>query len=182
MKHDFKHEQLPSGKLIYRHFEDGSLVEEYHTYGVLEIGIRYEFEAGVKIAQSYFAKRRTVGRRTYEEARIAYPDMPPADASVEDLGALLLRGARKQERQNKAEAESRLARSAESRFPRPTSTNWLRVITGDKAIWFSSPPGTGRFCPESAASRRDGSGCMSSAFTAPLAALAAAGVSPRGSK
>jgi hypothetical protein len=59
--------------------------------------------------------------------------MPPADSSVEDFGASLLRGARKQQRQYKAEAEKRLADSAESRFPRPTSTNWLRVISGEKA-------------------------------------------------
>jgi len=133
MEHVFKHEQLPSGKLIFRHFVDGSLIEEHHTYGVLEIGIKYDFAAGVKIAETYFAKRRTVGRRTYEKARVAYPDMPPPDATVEDFGASLLRSARKQQRQNKAEAERRLAESAESRFPRPASTNWLRVISGEKA-------------------------------------------------
>ena len=101
MEHEFKHEQLPSGKLIFRHFGDGFLVEEHHTYGVLEIGIKYDFDAGVKVAESYFAKRRTVSRRTYEKARVSYPDMPPADATVEDFGASLLRGASKQQRQNK---------------------------------------------------------------------------------
>lgn len=133
MEHEFKHEQLPSGKLIFKHFVDGALIEEHHTYGVLEIGIRYDFEAGVKVAESYFANRRTVGRRTYEKARVAYPDMPPADLTVEDFGASLLSLARKQQRQNNAEAEMRLAESAESRFPRPASTNWLRVIAGEKA-------------------------------------------------
>jgi hypothetical protein len=128
MEHEFKRDQLPSGKLIVRNFRDGSLVEEHHSYGVLEIGIKYDFEAGEKAAESYFVKRRTVSRRTYVKARLAYPDMPPADSSVEDFGASLLRGARKQQRQYKAEAEKRLADSAESRFPRPTSTNWLRVI------------------------------------------------------
>jgi len=133
MEHEFKHEQLSSGKLILRHFVDGALVEEHHSYGVLEIGINYDFEGGMKAAESYFAKRRLVSRRTYENARVGYPDMPPADATVEDFGASLLRGARKQQRQNKAEAERRLAESAESRFPRPASTNWLRVISGEKA-------------------------------------------------
>ena len=130
----FKHEQLPSGKVIMRRFaDDGTLLEEQHTYGVLDIGIQYDFSKGVKIAETYFAKRRMVGRRTYEKSRVAYPDMPSADAVSEDFGASLLREARKQQRQNKAEAERRLAESAESRFPRPASTNWLRVIAGEKS-------------------------------------------------
>jgi len=134
MEHAFKHEQLPSGKMIIRHFgDDGTLVEEQHTYGVLDIGIKYSFSAGVKVDETYFSKRRMVGRKTYEKARLAYPDMPPADMAVEDFGALLLRDARKQQRQNKAEAEKRLAESAESRFPRPSTTNWLRVISGEKS-------------------------------------------------
>lgn len=134
MEHAFKHEQLPSGKVIISHFgEDGKLVDEQHTYGVLDIGIRYDFAAGNRVAETYFAKRRMVSRRTYEKARSDYPDMPPADDSIEDFGASLLRGARRQERQNKAEAETRLAQSAESRFPRPASTNWLRVISGAKS-------------------------------------------------
>jgi hypothetical protein len=116
-----------------RHFKDGSLVEEHHAYGVLEIGIQYDFTAGKKVAETYFAKRRTVSRRTYEKARAAYPDMPPADATIEDFGASLLRDVRKQQRQNKAEDKKHLAESAESRFPRPSSTNWLRVISGEKS-------------------------------------------------
>jgi hypothetical protein len=134
MDHDFKSEQLPSGKVIIRHFgEDGSLVEESHTYGVLDIGIRYDFKAGAKVDETYFAKRRLVSRRTYEKARLAYPDMPPSDEATEDFGSLLLREVRKQQRTNKAEAERRLAESAESRFPRPESTNWLRVISQEKS-------------------------------------------------
>jgi hypothetical protein len=133
MKNDFKHEQLPSGKVIVGHFgEDGTLIEETHSYGLLEIGIKYDFKAGVKVDETYFAKRRLVSRRSYEKARVVYPDMPPADNSVEDFGALLLQGMRRQQRQNKAEAERRLAESVESRFPRPASTNWLRVISGEK--------------------------------------------------
>ncbi len=134
MEHVFEHEQLPSGKVIIRHFgDDGSLVDEQHTYGVLDIGIKFEFGATNKVAETYFAKRRMVSRCAYEKARSAYPDMPPADPAIEDFGASLLQGARRQQRQNKAEAERRLARSVESRFPRPSSTNWLRVISGEKS-------------------------------------------------
>lgn len=134
MEHRFEHEQLLSGKLVIKHFgEDGSLVDEQHTYGVLDIGIKFDFRAGVKVDEMYFSKRRIVSRRTYEKARTAYPDMPAADSSTEDSGSLLLQMARKQRRQNKAEAERRLAESAESRFPRPASTNWLRVIAGEKS-------------------------------------------------
>ncbi len=84
MAHVFKNEQLASGKVILRHFgEDGSLVDEQHVYGVLDIGIRYDFEAGGKTSETYFAKRRLVSRRIYEKARVAYPDMPPADDAIE---------------------------------------------------------------------------------------------------
>jgi hypothetical protein len=134
MEHRFDHEQLPSGKLILRHFGvDGSLIDEQHTYGVLDIGIRFDFEAGVKVAEKYFSKRRLVSRRTYEKLRIAYPDMPLADNAAEDFGSLLLQGIRKEQRQNKSEAQRRLAESAESQFPRPVSTNWLRVIAREKS-------------------------------------------------
>jgi len=134
MEHRFDHEQLPSGKLIVRHFgEDGSLADEQHTYGVLDIGIRLDFDAGVKVDETYFSKRRLVSRRAYEKARLAYPDMPLADNTIKDSGSLLLRGARKQQRLKKVEAERRLAESAESQFPRPASTNWLRVIAREKS-------------------------------------------------
>ncbi|MGB7748363.1 MAG: hypothetical protein WBN75_13875 [Verrucomicrobiia bacterium] len=134
MEHAFKHEQLPSGKTIIRHFDDdGSLVDETHGYGVLDIAIKYDFRAGAKVDETYFAKRRMVSRRTYEKARSSYTDMPPADNAIEDLGSLLLKRARREQRQNRAEAERRLAESAESRFPRPASTNWLRIISGEKS-------------------------------------------------
>jgi hypothetical protein len=134
MKNNLNYEQLPSGKVIVRNFgEDGSLVDEQHSYGMLEIGIKYDFKAGAKVNETYFSKRRIVTRRTYEKVRVAHPDMPPADGSVEDFGALLLRGMREELRLNKADAQRRLAESAESRFPRPASTNWLRVIAGEKS-------------------------------------------------
>jgi hypothetical protein len=130
-----EYEKLSSGKTIVRRFDenDKSLLDETHSYGILEIAIKCSFSKGVKTDELYFTKRRMVSRRTYEKARIDYADMPPADGTIEDLGSLLLRGARKQQLQNKAEAERRLAESAESYFPRPASTNWLRVISGEKS-------------------------------------------------
>ena len=129
-----QHEELPSGKVIIRNFaEDGSLLNEQHTYGPLDIGIKYDFRAGVKVNETYFSKQRLVSRKSYERARVVYSDMPPADGSSEDWGAAVRQAARRQQRQNKAEAAQRLAESAESQFPRPTSTNWLRVIARETA-------------------------------------------------
>ncbi len=134
MTNDLKHEQLQSGKVIMRRFkEDGSLAGESHGHGGLEIRIQYDFEDGVKVSETYFAKRRMVSRRTYERARSAYPDMPPADQSLEDWGGGLLQMVRQEQRQRKEDAARRLAESVESRFPRPDGTNWLRVISGDKS-------------------------------------------------
>ena len=77
MEHALRYEQLPSGKVIARHLgEDGSVLEEQHTYGMLDIGIKYDFKAGVKIGETYFSKRRLVSQRSCEKARVAYPDMP----------------------------------------------------------------------------------------------------------
>ncbi len=106
MEHVYDREELPSGKLIMRHFgEDGSLVEETHSYGTLDIGIKYEFEAGVKVYETYFAKRRMVSRRSYEKARTAYADMPTADATLEDIGAQMLHAAAKERRQHRLEVK-----------------------------------------------------------------------------
>ena len=129
-----KHEKLPSGKTIIRLFgADGLMTEESHTYDRLEIGIRISFDGGRKTEEYYFYKQRLVGRRYYEKVRLAYPDMPSADCSIEDTSGLILRDAREERRQSKIEAERRLAHSTESRFPRPKSTNWLRVIAGEAA-------------------------------------------------
>jgi hypothetical protein len=136
MSADSRHlsERLPSGKIVRRDFgEDGTLTRESHSYGILDILIGYSFSNGVKTDETYMFKRRLVSRRSYEKARTAYADMPPADNATEDFSGALLRDVRREQRRNKAEAERRLAESAESRFPRPASTNWLRVISGDKA-------------------------------------------------
>jgi hypothetical protein len=106
MEHASNHEELPSGKMIFRHFgEDGSLVEESHQYGTLDIGIKYEFEGGVKVSETYFAKRRMVSRRTYEKARTAYNDMPAADNRLDDIGAEMLRAVARERRQRSLEAK-----------------------------------------------------------------------------
>jgi hypothetical protein len=127
-------EVLPSGKTINRRYDvKGALVEETHSYGILDVAIQWMFEGGIKTAECYFANRRMVSRKTYETRRLAYPDMPPADMAVEDFSGDLMRELRAQQRSNLAEAEDRLKQSAESRFPRPKSTNWLRVIAGETA-------------------------------------------------
>lgn len=134
MDHRFEHEQLPSGKGVIRHFDEkGILVDEQHSHGVADIGISYSFSGGVKIDETYIVKRRLASRRSYEKARLAYPDMPQADQIIEDSGGWMLGAIRKQQRQKKAEAERRFAESAASRFPRPESTNWLRVIARDQS-------------------------------------------------
>lgn len=116
-----------------RYNEGGLLVDETHSYGKLDIALQRMLEGGVKTAECYFANRRMVSRKTYEARRIAYPDMPPADTSVEDFGGNLMSELRAQQRSNKAEAGERLRQSEESRFLRPESTNWLRVIAGERA-------------------------------------------------
>lgn len=129
-----EHEVLPSGKTIIRQFDkDGSLCRESHNYGAIDIGISYTFQKRVKIEETYFSKSRLVSRKSYEKARANFPDMPPSDNSIEDWGKDLLRDLRARQKQRKLETERRLAESEESRFLRPASTNWLRVIAKDKS-------------------------------------------------
>jgi hypothetical protein len=127
-------EQLPSGKIIRRLFnKDGSLQEEMHCYGAIDIGISLKFQNGLKLEETYLVKTRLVGRRSYEKVRANYLDMPAPDNSTEDWGKDLLRDLRSEQKQRKDQTEKRLAESEESRFPRPASTNWLRVIAKDTA-------------------------------------------------
>lgn len=127
-------EKLPSGKTILRRFnKDGSLHAETHGYGILDIAIEFSFNDGAKTDEMYFVKKRLVSRRSYEKARTNYPDMPSADTGIDDFNAGLLRDLRADNKRRKLEAEKRLAESEESRFPRPQSTNWLRVVAKDKA-------------------------------------------------
>lgn len=83
---------------------DGSLIKEMHMYGLVDIGIEYVFKAGVKIQESYFYKKKLVGRRAYEKARANYPDMPEPDTGAEDWGTEVLRAAAKESRQHRSEA------------------------------------------------------------------------------
>ena len=116
MEHFYQNEQLPSGKLVIRHFgEDGFLIEEFHLYGGCAIGITYNFKDGVKVDESYYSKGRTVTRRTYEKARASYPDMPAADATLTDSGAKLLRAVSRERRERSAEAKRRVANPDEAR-------------------------------------------------------------------
>ena len=127
-------EKLASGKAILRQFAaDGSVTQETHSYGMLDIAIQLHFKEGTKVEELYFANRRMVSRRTYEQARVSYPDMPAADLRLEDVSGGLLSDLRREQRRKKAEAERRLTASAESRFPRPVGTNWLRIISADRA-------------------------------------------------
>lgn len=127
-------QKLTSGKAILRQFAaDGSIAQETHSYGMLDIAIQLHFKEGTKVEEIYFANRRMVSRRTYEKARLGYPDMPAADLRLEDVGGGLLTDLRREQRRKKAEGERRLTASAESRFPRPAGTNWLRIISADRA-------------------------------------------------
>ncbi|MBN2308625.1 MAG: hypothetical protein JXR94_06615 [Candidatus Hydrogenedentes bacterium] len=105
-------EDLPSGKRIIRHFdESGALVSEMHAYEALDIAIQIDYANGAKVNETYFSKRRLVTRKTYEKARAAYSDMPPADASLEDENAELLRALARERREK--------ARAARARVPDP---------------------------------------------------------------
>lgn len=149
-------EKLPSGKTIVRSYDsDGQITSEIHSYGRLEIGLTIWFIDGKKSSESYFANRRTVSRKTYEARRVSYQDMPSANVGIEGFGADLLRGVRAQQRSNKAEAEERLKKSEESKYPRPKSTNWLRVIAREKAhlVEFASRDWKALSCGEFASGR-----------------------------
>lgn len=123
-------EDLPSGKRIQRWFaEDGRLFREEHSYGDSDIAITSVFLNGKKSSEFYFVKGRMASRSAYEKARPAYPDMPSADSSFKDL----VNEGEKERRRNRQDDQRRLAASEESRFPRPSSTNWLRVIAPDNA-------------------------------------------------
>src|SRR4051812_48106102 len=86
-------------KQVSRDFDsDGRLAREQHIHGALEIGISREFDRGRRTSETYFYKRRVVSRATYERARQDYPDMPPANASIEDSGGALLAVAARSQR------------------------------------------------------------------------------------
>ncbi|MBL9162831.1 MAG: hypothetical protein JNL18_08875 [Planctomycetaceae bacterium] len=96
-------EELPSGKKTIRTFDDdGNLSSEMHSYGMLDIAMKIEFSAGRKTEETYFVKKRLTGRKRYEKARIAYPDMPAADDALIDSGAELIKLVGKEKKQKAA--------------------------------------------------------------------------------
>jgi hypothetical protein len=93
-------EELPSGKVIMQVFYYGELVQESHIYGAINIGIQYSFKDGIKNGEIYFCKSRMVSRKTYEKVRLDYVDMPPANDTVEDVNAKLLKIATAEQRKH----------------------------------------------------------------------------------
>lgn len=89
------HEELPSGKTIFRGFDaSGSVTSEMHAYGMLDIAITFDFRQGKKTSETYFVKKRLVSRERYEKARVDYADMPAPDTQLEDINAQLLKAVR----------------------------------------------------------------------------------------
>src|SRR5690349_1012501 len=98
---------LPSGKTVVRTFdENGRLQEETHSYGLLDIACKISYSDERKSNELYFVKKRMVGRARYEKERVKYADMPAADQSHEDLGAQIMKAARKEQKQ-RAESNKR---------------------------------------------------------------------------
>ncbi len=105
MSKPLESEKLASGKEIFRDFApDGSLAREQHSYRLIDIGITYVFSEGSKIEESYFYKKKLVGRRTYEKALAKYPDMPAPDTGMKDWGTDVLRAAAKESKEHNLES------------------------------------------------------------------------------
>lgn len=136
-----EHERLPSGKTVVRQFdEEGLLLQEQHSYGLVDIGITMSFRGGTKIGEMYFSKRRVCSRQTYERQRAAYPDMPAPDPALSDHGAALLRAAAAQGR------AERQAAAAHAPDPRQAAerdafctTLMNRAERADAVEWIKSP-------------------------------------------
>lgn len=106
MSQPFAEEELPTGKKIFKSFDDsGNLLEETQMYGMLDIGIKYEFDGGIKLGEMYFVKQKLVSRKRYEKARCDYSDMPASDDEVEDVGGELAKAARQERQQQKKARE-----------------------------------------------------------------------------
>lgn len=105
-----EYETLPSGKTITRTFhEDGQLHKEIHLYGTLDIACSMTFANGKKTEEMYFFKGRGVARARYEKVRADFPDMPPADQILPDVGGELAKLARKEAKQRSEAAKRRRA-------------------------------------------------------------------------
>jgi hypothetical protein len=97
-------DNLPSGKSVIKKFIGNDLVEEMHSYmsmDIMQIGIQIGYRDGVRISEIYFCKSKLVGRKTYEERRASYEDMPAANAAIEDESAVLRRMMAKEKREKR---------------------------------------------------------------------------------
>lgn len=102
------HEQLPSGKTIFRRFNaDGELTRETHAYGALEIALEINFTKGTRTGETYFVKKRLVARARYEQARKNFSDMPPADPLLEDTSGELVKAVAHERRERQQAARAR---------------------------------------------------------------------------
>ena len=80
---------LASGcELLRRYDAQMQLVEEIYGYGI-HILLTRCYQNGQKISETYLYHKRLVSKRSYEKARLDYPDMPAADASLHDTAAAL---------------------------------------------------------------------------------------------
>lgn len=133
-----RHEKLASGREIVRQFSDaGQLTSELHSHGILDVGLTMEFDNGKKVSEMYFVNRRVVSRARYEKARASYPDMPPADAALEDVGGALLKDVKRERTLRKkkhsvhvpdpfaAERLDAFCRSLIEREPAHDATTWI---------------------------------------------------------
>jgi hypothetical protein len=127
-------------KQVTRDFDDdGRLVREQHIHGALEIGISREFDRGRRTSETYFYKRRVVSRPTYERARIEYPDMPPANLSIEDSGGALLAAAGRAQRARGRVAKTPRPNAAKARKLDEFCTKLMRTGRREDAVkWLRS--------------------------------------------
>lgn len=160
-------EKLPDGSILNRRFEDGRLdsitqvwehpsgrhtivrfdanntkVEELHSIGV-KMMLTMRFKGGAKISETYICNRRLVTRTTYEKMRATYPDMPPADSSLEDSNAELLTLAREE---RKAKKVALAAMKVDSARGRALDEFCKKMIHGecveDAFSWIDRAPNT----------------------------------------
>jgi hypothetical protein len=139
-----EHEQLPSGKTIVRQFDDdGLLLQEQHSYGLVDIGITMSFRAGAKISEMYLSKRRVCSRQTYERRRAAYPDMPPPDQTLSDHGAALLHAVAAQGRVERRAAAAHASDPSQAAARDAFCTTLMsRGERADAVEWVKSPKHT----------------------------------------
>lgn len=97
------HSQMsPAGKRTTVEFdENGVKIQEIHSYAT-DIILFIAF-SGNERSETYIHKNRLISRKTYEKVRMAFPEMPPADSSLEDQNAELLKLVGKQKKMKRSE-------------------------------------------------------------------------------